>query len=169
MIRCLRLSRAPCRAAAQLKSYRFPEHLFQCVDVAVRRPHLELRVPLRAKPCRIFLAIWVEIDRRNRLRVASIEPFRQPYHRRQLFNRFSKLRREVFVTLVRLFRHRLPVIARDKRDDFGFVRFEAAQITILDEVIRMPVVAFVADMDADVVQQRAIFEPFTLALAETVR
>ena len=45
---------------------------------------------------------------------------------------------------------------------------EAAQIAVLDQVIRVPVMTLVADVHADVVQQRAVLEPVALAIAEAV-
>ena len=73
---------------------------------------------------------------------------------------------EVAVPLVRLLRRRLPMVARDQRDDLDLLRLEAAQVAILDQVVRMPVMPLVADVDADVVQQRAVLQPLALAVAE---
>jgi hypothetical protein len=49
------------RAAAQLKSYRFPENLFQRVDVPLCCPHLELGVPRGAETRQISVWPGVEI------------------------------------------------------------------------------------------------------------
>ena len=72
---------------------------------------------------------------------------------------------EIAVALVRFLRRRLAVVARDERDDFDLLRVEAAQIAVLDQIVRMAVVALVADVHADVVQQRAVLEPLALAVA----
>ena len=60
------------------------------------------------------------------------------------------------------------MIARDERDDLDLLRIEAAQVAVLDQVVRVPVVALVADVDADVVQQRAVLEPLALAVGQPV-
>ena len=65
-------------------------------------------------------------------------------------------------------RRRLAVIARDERDRLDLVRLEAAQIAVLDQVVRVLVVALVADVDADVVQERGVLEPFALAVGQAV-
>ena len=49
------------------------------------------------------------------------------------------------------------------------VRIEAAQAAVLDEVVRVLVMALVADVHADVVEQRAVLEPLAFARAEPCR
>ena len=60
------------------------------------------------------------------------------------------------------------MVAGDEGDDLDLLRIEAAQIAVLDQVVGMPVMALVADVHADIVQQRAVFEPVALAVAETM-
>ena len=60
------------------------------------------------------------------------------------------------------------MIARDERDCFDFVGLEAAQIAVLDEVVRMFVMPRVTDVDADVVQDRGVLEPLALAIGQAV-
>ena len=45
---------------------------------------------------------------------------------------------------------------------------EAAQVAVLDQVVRMAVMLLVADVVADVVQEARILEPLALAVAEAV-
>jgi hypothetical protein len=45
---------------------------------------------------------------------------------------------------------------------------ETAQVAVLDQVIRMLVMSREADVPSDVVHQRCIFEPFALAVRESV-
>ena len=40
-----------------------------------------------------------------------------------------------------------------------------AELAVLDQVVRVPMVPLVADVDAGVVQQRAVFQPLALAIA----
>ena len=60
------------------------------------------------------------------------------------------------------------MVARDERDDLDLLRIESAQVAVLDQVVRVPVVALVADVDADVVQQRAVLEPLAFAVGQSV-
>ena len=60
------------------------------------------------------------------------------------------------------------MIPRQQRDDFNLLRVESPEFPVFDQVIRVAVVPFVADVDARVVEQGAIFEPFPLPIAEFV-
>ena len=60
------------------------------------------------------------------------------------------------------------MVSRDQRDDLDFLRIEAPQISILDQVIRMAMMAIVADVYANVMQQRGVFQPLALPVAQPV-
>ena len=60
------------------------------------------------------------------------------------------------------------MVARDERHHLDFVRLEAAQVAVLDQVIGMPMVARIADVRAEVVHQRRILEPLALAIGQPV-
>ena len=75
---------------------------------------------------------------------------------------------QVGVAFVRLLRRALAVIARDEGDDLDLLGIEAAQVAVPDQVMRVLVMAAVADMDADVVQERPEFQPLALARSEAV-
>jgi len=60
------------------------------------------------------------------------------------------------------------MIARHQADDRDLVGVESAQFPVANQVIRMFVVRVVADVRANVVQQRAVFEPLALLGAEAV-
>jgi hypothetical protein len=60
------------------------------------------------------------------------------------------------------------MIPRHQRNHFDLPWIESTQISILDQVVRMPVMTIVADVDADVVEQRGILEPFALPIAKPV-
>ena len=49
--------------------------------MAMRGPHLELRIAVGAQPREIIVAAREQIDAGQRLRVAAIEPFGQPHNR----------------------------------------------------------------------------------------
>ena len=60
------------------------------------------------------------------------------------------------------------MIARDERDHLDLLGLEAAQVAVLDQVVRVLVVPLVADVDADVVQERRVLEPLALAIGQAV-
>ena len=134
----------------------------------MRGPELQLRITVGAQPREIVVAAREQVDTGQRLRVAAIESFGEPHDRRQHAHCRTQRAVEVAKALVRLFRGRLAMIARNEGDDLDLLRIEAAEITILDQVIRMAVMPIVADVHADVVQQRRVLEPFALAIAEPV-
>ena len=115
-------------------------------------PQLQLRITVRAKPGEVVVTARKEVDPGERLRVAPIEPLGQPDNRRQHSHGPAQRAVQIPVPLVRLFRRRLTVISRDERDHLDLPRLEPAQITILDQVVRMAVMAVVADVYPDVVQ-----------------
>jgi hypothetical protein len=137
-------------------------------DVTVRRPQLQLGVAAGAQPRQVVVATRKQIDCGKRLRVAAIEPLRQPHDGRQDAYRRAQRPVQVAVTVVRFLRGRLTVIARHERDDLDLLRLESAQPTILDQIVGMTMVSIVADVHADVVEQGGILEPFALAVAEAV-
>ena len=61
------------------------------------------------------------------------------------------------------------MIAGDQGDGFDLFGRESAEVTVLDEVVRVPVVPVVADVHADVVQQRCVLEPVALTIRQSVR
>jgi hypothetical protein len=60
------------------------------------------------------------------------------------------------------------MVSRDQRGDLDLLRVETPQISILDQVVGMAVVALVTDVDADVMQQRGELEPLPLAISQPV-
>jgi hypothetical protein len=100
--------------------------------------------------------------------VAPIQPFGEPDHRRHRLDRLAFRAAEIRVALVGLLRRGLPVVAGEQRDDLDLLGIEAAEIAVLDQVVRVPVMALVADVHADVVQQRAVLEPLAFAIGQAV-
>jgi hypothetical protein len=145
--------------AGHFKANGFLQNGFEWSDVPMRGPQLELGIARRAEPREIIVIARKEVDAGERLRVAPVEPLGQPYHRRKRPDRPSQWPRQIAEAFVRLLRGGLPVVPCQQRDDLDLARIEAAQISILDQIIRMTMVAFVADVDADIVQQGAIFQP----------
>jgi hypothetical protein len=100
--------------------------------------------------------------------VAPVEAFCEPQHRRQRAHRPALAAFEIAEAVVRAFRCRLAVVARDQRDRLDLFRFESAEITVLDQIVGMLVMLLVADQRADVVQQRGVFQRFALTVAQSV-
>ena len=75
---------------------------------------------------------------------------------------------EIVEADVAALRRRAAVIAGDQRDDLDLVGLEAAQVAVLDQVVRMAMMPLVADVVADVVQEARVLEPLALAIAEAV-
>lgn len=136
--------------------------------MALRGPNLELGVGRRVHPRHPLARTRPQVDAVDDLRVAAVEPFGEPQDRAERANRAPQPAGQVAVALVASARRRLPVVARDERDDLHLGRLEAPQISILDQVVGMAVVALVADVQPDVVQPGSEFQPFALALAEAV-
>ncbi len=135
----------------------------------VRGPRFELGVTGRADADPQRFALPRHVHRLDDLRVAAIEAFGQPNERPKQAYRTAVGRREILESLVILLRFGLAVIARGERDHLDLVGIEPAQIAVLDEVVRVLVVALVADVIADVVQERAVLEPLALARAGAVQ
>src|SRR3990172_6894492 len=144
------------------------EHALERRGMAVRGPELQLRVARRAQPRKIIVVARVEIDAAEGLRVTPIEPLGEPDDGGERPDGAPQRPAERGVAVVRLLRRGLAVVARDERNHLDLVRLQSAQIPILDQIVRMTVVALVADMDADVVQQRAVLQPLALAGGQPV-
>jgi len=131
-------------------------------------PELELCVPGCAEFYEVFVAPIVQFDARDCLRMAAVERLGQPEDRGERTHRFPFFRAQRAEIGVRLLRRGFTVIAGDESNRFGFRRLETAQIAVLDEVVRVLVMTRIADVRADVVQQRRKLEPLTLAIGQHV-
>jgi hypothetical protein len=96
--------------------------------------------------------------------MAAVEVLRQPQQGGQGsydLPAFSRERREFGMSALW---SGPAMVSGDKRHDIDLVWLEAAKVAVLDQIVGVLVVGFVADMDADVVQQCGVFEPFALAV-----
>src|SRR3954471_14635863 len=134
--------------SADLDVQRLSQQLLEWGHVPCGRPELELCVAAGPDLQQGVVAAIVQLDPRQALRVAAVEAFRQPENRRQLFHDSAPLSREVTIALMVALRGGATMISRDQRHRVDFVRLEAAEIAVRDEVVRMLVVAFVADVRA---------------------
>jgi hypothetical protein len=141
---------------------RLANHVLERRGVPLGRPQLELGIAARPHLQQRILAAVVKVDPRDDLRVAPIEVFRKAEHRRQRADDPAPAAPEVAESDVTALRRRPPMVPRDQGNRFDLERLEAAQIAVLDQVVRVLVVLLVADMDAGVVQDRAVLQPFAL-------
>ena len=121
--------------------------------------------------CRLMhdiLAAVVDFEPGNRLRVAAVEAFRHAQDRRKRLHGPAQRAGQLRIFVVRSPRRAAPVVARDERHHLDFVRMKAAQVAVLDQVVRMLVMARVADVPADVVHQRGVLQPLALAVGQPV-
>jgi hypothetical protein len=153
---------------AHFEPQRFAGQPLERLRLSRRRPELQLRIARRAQLQEVVVAAIAERHTGDRLRVAPIEALCEPQHRGQRAHPAALAALEIAEAVVRAFRSRLAVVARDERDCLDLVRVEAAEIAVLDQIVGMLVMLLVADERADVVQQRGVFQPFALAIAEPV-
>ncbi len=150
----------------------YPERLscetFEWRGVPRGRPELQLGVARRAQLQQIVVAAVVELQAADGLGVAAVEAFRQPQDGGERAYGPPRAPTQVDEAVVLPLGRRLPVIAGDEGDGFDFVRLEAAEIAVGDEIVRVLVMPFVADVDADVVQNCGVLEPLALAVGEPV-
>jgi hypothetical protein len=131
-------------------------------------PQLEFRVARGSNLQQCIVATVVERDAGDGLRVAAIEILSQAKNRGELFDDLASFPSELAEFRVPTRRRRTPMVACDQRNRFDLVRLEATEIAVLDQVIRVAVVAFVADVYAGIMQDRRIFEPFALLVGHAV-
>src|SRR5262245_60373475 len=131
-------------------------------------PQLELRIARGSNLQQCIVATVVEFHAGDGLRVAAIEILGQAKNRSESFHDLAPFAWKLAEFGVATRRRRAPVVACDLRNRFDLVRLEATEIAVLDQVIRMAMVPFVADVYAGVMQDRRIFEPFAFLVGHAV-
>ena len=154
--------------SADLDSERLAEQALEGSRMPRRRPQFELRIAAGAYLQEGILTAIVQLDARQVLRVAAVEAFGQAQNCRERPHGPAALARELREVVVAKLGRRTPVIPRDQRNGVDLFRLEAAQVAVLDQVVRVPVMAFVADVHADIVKHRGVLEPFALAIGQAV-
>jgi hypothetical protein len=136
--------------------------------VSIRGPDLELRIAGGPDPDDEAPALVLDREPGNDLRVAAVEALGEAHDRAQQSNRLPTRTRKAPVPSVRLLRGGLPMISGDETNHLHFFGFEASKAAVLDEVMGVAMVAFVADVRANIVQERPVLQPLTLALTQIV-
>ena len=131
-------------------------------------PELQLHIARRAQLHQVVVTAIVELQARDGLRVTAIEALRQPQNRGERANGGPRPPPHRAEALVLSLRRRLPVIAGDERDRLDLAGLESAEVAVGHQVVGVLVMPFVADMHADVVQDRRVFEPVAFAIGEPV-
>jgi hypothetical protein len=83
--------------------------------------------------------------------MTAVQAFGQTQDGRQRPDGPPPLSLEVPIAIMAALGSGLTMVPGDERDGFNLIRFKSAQVAVLDEVVRMLVVTFVADVYADVV------------------
>jgi hypothetical protein len=156
------------RCSVRAKPDRLAEYGLERLDLAARGPEFQLCVAGRAHVDDEVIPAVVDLDPADALGMAAVEPFGQAENCGERADHPAKPWPEGAELLVRLLRRRVPVVPGQQRDDLGLVRIESPQVAVLDQVIRVLVVPRVADVQADVVKERPVFEPFPLAVRHRV-
>ena len=154
--------------AADFDAERLSRQSFKWRGVPRGGPELQFRVARRAQLQQVVVAAIVELEPGNRLRVAAVEALGQPQNRRKRSHRSPCSPAQVGEPIVLPLGCRLPMITRDERDGFDLIRLEAAEVAVLHKVIRVFVMSFITDVDADVVEDCRVLEPLALAIGEAV-
>src|SRR5688572_5577549 len=157
------------RGFTRAQADRLSQDPFERRYLTMGGPELELGVACCSQLDEVLLAALVHLHARHGLRVTTIECLGKPQDRGERAHGLSPSRAERIEVAVRLLGGRFTVIPRHERDDLGFCRLEAAQVAVLDEVVRVLVMAPIADVRADVVQQRCELEPLALAIGQNMR
>jgi hypothetical protein len=136
--------------------------------VPVAGPELEFGVAGRPQLEERVRSAIVQFNGGDRLGVAAVEVFGEAQHGGERAYHAAALLLQVAVAFVAAIGDGAPMVAGDQRDGLDLVGLEAAQIAVLDQVVRVLVVALVADVDADIVEQRRIFQPLAVPIRQAV-
>lgn len=120
--------------------------------MAIGRPQLELGIAVGREPHFQDVALLGGLDVADHLGMAAIQPFGEAHDRAEQPHGLALRPRQIGEALMPLLGLRLTMIPGREGDDLDLVRIEAPQIPVFDEVVRVFVVPFVADVVADVVQ-----------------
>jgi hypothetical protein len=156
------------RNASDFEPQRLAGHALERRRMTAGRPQFKFRVARGAQLQQIVVAAVVKVEPRDGLRVAAVEAFGEAQNRGQGADGAARPPAHVAESIVAALRRRLPVIARDERDGLDFVGLEAAQIAVANQIVGVFVMLLVADVDADVVQNRSVLEPLALAIGQAV-
>jgi hypothetical protein len=140
------------RGGSGAQANRFAQRPLERLYLTLSCPEFELGVGRCAQFDEKFFPAIVELDAAHQLGVAAVQGFGEAENCGQRADGFPLLCAQLAEADVRLSRRGFPMITGDQRDDLGLFGLEPAQIAVFDQVIRMLVVARIADVRADVVE-----------------
>ena len=147
---------------------RFTRESFERCRVTGGRPELQFGVARRAELQQVVVAAVVELEPSHGLRVAAVQTLRETEDGRERSHGAPLTAGQVTEPFVPPLRGALAMVARHERNRLDFVRLEAPEVAVLGQIVRVLVMAFVADVHADIVQNRRVFEPLALAIRQAV-
>jgi hypothetical protein len=156
------------RVFAHFHAQRLADHPFEGRRMTLRRPQFQFGIASGANLQQGIVAAIVEFESGDCLCVAAIQVLGETKHGGQPPHDLAALAAEFLEVGVPARGRRPPVIAGDQRDGFDFVGLEPAQIAVLDQIVRMPMMAFVADVHAGVVENRGVFQPLAFLVGHAV-
>jgi hypothetical protein len=154
--------------SARFESHGLSDQLLERRSMPRRGPEFELgiaRCPHLQQP---VVAAIVELDGGHRLGVAAVQTFRQSQHGRERPDDLPLRAGQISESAVPPLGCRTSMIPGDERHDLDFMRLESPQIAVTDQIVRVLVMVFVADVDADVVQQPGVLQPLPLAVGQAM-
>src|SRR5436190_24039371 len=154
--------------AADLDAQGFSGHSFERCRMARGGPQLELDIAGSPQLQQVIVSTVVQLQPHHRLGVAAIQAFSEAKNRGKRAHRAPPAASEVAEAVVPPLRRRLAMVAGDQRNRLDLVRLEAAQVAVLDQVVRVFVVSFVADVHAQVVEDGGVLQPLALAVRQAV-
>src|SRR5437899_4252050 len=129
-----------CPCAAGLDAKRLASEPYKWRRMTRRRPEFQFRVARCPQLQQVVIAAVVQVEADDGLRVTAVEALGQPKNRRQRAHDAPFAAAQIAEADMPALRRRLAMIARGERDDFNLVGLEAAQIAVLDQVVRVFVV-----------------------------
>jgi hypothetical protein len=133
-------------------------------QVAVRGPDLELGVAGRAQLQQQVVAAVAQLEARDHLGVAAVEALGQAQDGREPAYAAPEIRWQLGVLRLRLLGHAAAVIERHEGHHLDLLRIEAAQVAVLDQIVRVFVMARITDVHSEVVHKRGVLEPLAIAI-----
>ncbi len=95
----------------------------------------------------------MKFDAGDRLGMAAVQVFGESEHGGQRTHHASLFALQLTEPLLTAVRHDASMIPGNERHDLDLIRIEPSQVAVADQVIRMFVMADVADVHADIVEK----------------
>jgi hypothetical protein len=148
---------------------RLSNQFFEWAGMTRRGPQLQLGIAVRPHLHQGIGTTIVQVEPRNHLGVAPIEAFREAQHGGQGADGLLLAALQMRVLVVAFARPGPPMIPCHEGHGINLIGLETPQVSILDQIPRVFVMAFIRDMNADIVKNGRIFQPFPLAIGAAMK